>query len=209
MAPIVETYTLGPTQTNCYIVRADDGAEGVVVDPGNEGAQPSYAVAAILVTHCHWDHLGGIAELAETTGAPVYMQEREAPVLEILEPSTRVNRFGRTGRMSGSRETRHPRPPGSPSRPRYPGTPWGNVAYATDGAFPAMSLRGQRHNDLLVRHWARWSSRSARSSIDFRWKPSSIRATAHRRHSAPSEKPTPSSLTCGPTAPRRALRPEV
>ncbi|HET6642632.1 MAG TPA: MBL fold metallo-hydrolase, partial [Gaiellaceae bacterium] len=39
-------------------------------------------VAAILVTHCHWDHLGGIAALAEATGAPVYMPEREADVLE-------------------------------------------------------------------------------------------------------------------------------
>src|SRR5918998_1624144 len=38
--------------------------------------------AAILVTHCHWDHLGGIAPLAEASGAPVYMAEKEASVLE-------------------------------------------------------------------------------------------------------------------------------
>jgi hydroxyacylglutathione hydrolase len=83
MAPAVDTYALGPTQTNCYVVRPDVGAENaVVVDPGYEGIRPGYGVAAILVTHCHWDHLGGIAALAEATSAPVYMPESEAPVLE-------------------------------------------------------------------------------------------------------------------------------
>ena len=83
MAPAVDTYALGPTQTNCYVVRADQEAEGaVVVDPGFELAAPDFPVAAILVTHAHWDHLGGIASLAEATSAPVYMAEREAAVLE-------------------------------------------------------------------------------------------------------------------------------
>ncbi len=79
----VDIYALGPTQTNCFVIRAaEDSTEAVVVDPGFEGFTPDYGVAAILVTHCHWDHLGGIAELAEASGAPVYMPEREAPVLE-------------------------------------------------------------------------------------------------------------------------------
>ena len=82
MAPSVDTYALGPTQTNCYVVRAGpDAEEAVVIDPGYEVA-PDFKVAGILVTHCHWDHLGGIAPLAGATGAPVYMAEREAPVLE-------------------------------------------------------------------------------------------------------------------------------
>jgi hydroxyacylglutathione hydrolase len=83
MAPVVDTYALGPTETNCHVVRADSAAQdAVVVDPGYEGVQPGFEVAAILVTHCHWDHLGGIAGLAEATGAQVYMPESEAPVLE-------------------------------------------------------------------------------------------------------------------------------
>ena len=79
----VDTYALGPTQTNCYVVRADEVAsDAVVIDPGYEIGRPDFSVSAILVTHCHWDHLGGIAALAEVTGAPVYMAAREAPVLE-------------------------------------------------------------------------------------------------------------------------------
>ena len=86
MALVVDAYALGPTQTNCYVVRADASAqEAVVVDPGYDEVEPEFAVAAILVTHCHWDHLGGVARLAESTGARVYMPESEAAVLENPE----------------------------------------------------------------------------------------------------------------------------
>ena len=40
------------------------------------------AARAILITHGHWDHLGGVADLAEGTGAPVYMAEDERTLLE-------------------------------------------------------------------------------------------------------------------------------
>jgi glyoxylase-like metal-dependent hydrolase (beta-lactamase superfamily II) len=90
MTPVVDTIVLGPAQENCYIVRADRGsAEAVVVDPGDDAtrvrlelARAGARCAAILTTHCHWDHLGGVADLAEGTGAPVYMSREEAPVLE-------------------------------------------------------------------------------------------------------------------------------
>ena len=38
--------------------------------------------AGILITHCHWDHLLGVADLAEGTSAPVYAPKLERPVLE-------------------------------------------------------------------------------------------------------------------------------
>jgi hydroxyacylglutathione hydrolase len=88
--PIVDSYVLGPAQENGYVVRADRAAaEAVVVDPGDDAAQLRLELArmgarcaAILVTHCHWDHLGGVADLAEGTGAPVHMASDEAPVLQ-------------------------------------------------------------------------------------------------------------------------------
>jgi hydroxyacylglutathione hydrolase len=89
---VVDCYELGPIGTNCYIVRAETGATAaVVVDPGGDAARLGLELAgmgtqcaAILITHGHWDHLGGVADLAEGTGAPVYMSEDERTLLEDI-----------------------------------------------------------------------------------------------------------------------------
>jgi glyoxylase-like metal-dependent hydrolase (beta-lactamase superfamily II) len=88
----VDRYELGPIGTNCYVVRASsESAEAVVVDPGGDAADLGLelarlgaSAAAILITHGHWDHLGGVADLAERTGAPVYMAQDERAMLENL-----------------------------------------------------------------------------------------------------------------------------
>jgi glyoxylase-like metal-dependent hydrolase (beta-lactamase superfamily II) len=89
MGVVADTYVLGAAQENCYVVRAERGAtDAVVVDPGDaatdlrlELARAGARAAAILVTHCHYDHIGAVADLAEGTGAPVYMSREEARVL--------------------------------------------------------------------------------------------------------------------------------
>jgi hydroxyacylglutathione hydrolase len=86
----VEQLPLGPIGTNCYVVRRDLSAgEAVVVDPSGDATELRLTLArlgarcvAILVTHGHYDHIVGVAELAEGTGAPVYMPEGERVLLE-------------------------------------------------------------------------------------------------------------------------------
>ena len=90
MPVVVEQLSLGPIGTNCYLVRSERGAaEAVVVDPSGDAAtirlrlaEMGARCAAILVTHGHWDHLVGVADLAEGTGAPVHMSEVERITLE-------------------------------------------------------------------------------------------------------------------------------
>jgi glyoxylase-like metal-dependent hydrolase (beta-lactamase superfamily II) len=86
----IEQLELGPLGTNCYVVRSEGSAnEAVVVDPSGDVTELRLLLArmgasctAILVTHGHWDHLLGVADLAEGTGAPVHMAEGERVLLE-------------------------------------------------------------------------------------------------------------------------------
>ena len=88
-APDVRAFTVGPVQENCFIVRADaEQTRAVIVDPGDEPERLLAAIdslgvqiEAILLTHCHFDHIGAVAPVARATGAPVYCPEIERPLL--------------------------------------------------------------------------------------------------------------------------------
>jgi hydroxyacylglutathione hydrolase len=85
----VRSFTVGPVQENSYIVRAGpDASQAVIVDPGEEAERLLEAarelgvqLEAILLTHCHFDHIGAVAPVAKATGAPVYCPEIERPLL--------------------------------------------------------------------------------------------------------------------------------
>jgi glyoxylase-like metal-dependent hydrolase (beta-lactamase superfamily II) len=85
----VRAFTVGPVQENAYIVRADAQAtSALMIDPGEEPQRLLDAavvlgveIEAILITHCHFDHIGAVAPVAKATGAPVYCPEIELGVL--------------------------------------------------------------------------------------------------------------------------------
>ena len=82
----VRTFTVGPVQENCHF--AIHAGQAVVIDPGDEAERLLEAigaleleVAAILLTHTHFDHVGAVAPVARATGAEVWCPEIEVPVL--------------------------------------------------------------------------------------------------------------------------------
>ena len=82
-------YMVGPVQTNCYFAINKETKEALIIDPGEEAArlmqqirEQGLTVAAILLTHGHFDHAGAAEELSALCNAPIYAHEAEKETLE-------------------------------------------------------------------------------------------------------------------------------
>lgn len=76
----IHTLTLGTYGTNCYIIHDSASKTCCVIDPGytpekilDEVNALGLTVEAILLTHGHFDHVGGVKDIAAETGCDVYL----------------------------------------------------------------------------------------------------------------------------------------
>ncbi|NNG67920.1 MBL fold metallo-hydrolase [Caldanaerobacter subterraneus] len=84
----VKRYVVGPYGANLYVVWDRDTREGIIIDPGevydeikNYIKENGIKVKHILLTHGHFDHIGGVEEIRAFTGGKVAISEEDAPML--------------------------------------------------------------------------------------------------------------------------------
>jgi hydroxyacylglutathione hydrolase len=88
---ILETFPVGPLQCNCTILGDEEAREAIVIDPGDEIGRIhrrltdlGLKLKQILITHAHIDHIGGALKLKRLTGAPIFMNENDLPLLKMM-----------------------------------------------------------------------------------------------------------------------------
>jgi hydroxyacylglutathione hydrolase len=97
---IHEIIPVGLLACNCHVVGDPNTHEAVVIDPGDDVekileiiARYDLKVRAILNTHAHIDHVGGLKKMREATGAPVLMHEADLSLYKALEMQARWIRW--------------------------------------------------------------------------------------------------------------------
>ncbi|GIP60310.1 MBL fold metallo-hydrolase [Paenibacillus sp. FSL W8-0186] len=79
----IETFSLGPLETNAYLIRGKEEGKAIIVDPGMNPAPlirriEGLEIEAILLTHAHFDHIGGVDEIRRLKQCPVYLHSLES-----------------------------------------------------------------------------------------------------------------------------------
>src|SRR5579862_9106983 len=89
---ILETFPVGPLACNCTLLADEESREAIVIDPGDEVTrihkrliELGLRLKQILVTHAHIDHVGGALKLKRLTGAPIFLNENDFPLLKMME----------------------------------------------------------------------------------------------------------------------------
>ena len=85
----IKRITGGMLSVNCYLLTDDATGETAVIDPGFFSPELADAiwkagsenVKAILLTHGHFDHTGGLAQVHRMTGAKIYIGREDAAFL--------------------------------------------------------------------------------------------------------------------------------
>lgn len=81
----------GQFAENCYLLAEPGSSEAVIIDPGEEtdlflarAAHEGLAIREIWLTHGHIDHVAGVADIKQATGAPISLHPDDLPLYQNL-----------------------------------------------------------------------------------------------------------------------------
>lgn len=87
----VEMLTVGPFQSNCFVLSCGETREAIIVDAGDEAdkilavvGREKLDVKMIVNTHAHIDHVSGLSDVIKALAVPVVMHKNEMPIYESL-----------------------------------------------------------------------------------------------------------------------------
>jgi len=101
-----EVFTGGMAATNAYLLPCEAGWLAVDAPEGMAAHCRGRKIAALVLTHGHWDHIWDAAALVEEHGCPVYYHE--ADKMLIMQPEI-MAAFGLPVRLKPVAATAHPR----------------------------------------------------------------------------------------------------
>ncbi len=87
--PKVICLTNGVYQENCYILADPETGDAAIIDPGEDSdlflrrlATEGFTLRAVWLTHAHLDHILGVKDVIEHSGAPLYMHPADRPLYD-------------------------------------------------------------------------------------------------------------------------------
>ena len=99
-------FVVGPVQTNCYLLINEDTDQAVIVDPGASGKalgeaiqKEGFHLEAVLLTHGHFDHAGGVKDLITFFDHPIPVYALDEEKVTLQDPQLNA------GLMMGLRES--------------------------------------------------------------------------------------------------------
>jgi hydroxyacylglutathione hydrolase len=97
----IECAVVGPIQCNCYILSEATSGKAYLIDPGAESSElmsflsrKKLDLQAILITHAHIDHVGGIESVYAKFPAPVFYHPEDKFLYENIAMQAQL--FGAT-----------------------------------------------------------------------------------------------------------------
>jgi hydroxyacylglutathione hydrolase len=89
---IHEIFPVGLLQCNCSILGDETSREAIVIDPGDDIPviqatlqRHGLTVKSIVITHAHIDHIAGAHKLKQLTGAPIFYNENDLPLVKMMD----------------------------------------------------------------------------------------------------------------------------